>query len=87
MLIAVESHAFADNLQAIINRLGDSQHFEIARRQVAKKVEVVHLTTRIEERVFRIVSRRRRSHEHTSQIEFTLPTHGAGGAGGSAESS
>jgi hypothetical protein len=32
MLIAVESHAFADNLQAIINRLGDGQHFEIARR-------------------------------------------------------
>jgi hypothetical protein len=32
MLISIESHAFADNLQAIINRLGDSQHFEIARR-------------------------------------------------------
>jgi hypothetical protein len=32
MLIAIQSHAFADNLQAIINRLGDSQHFEIARR-------------------------------------------------------
>jgi hypothetical protein len=32
MLIAIESHAFADDLQAVINRPGDSQHFEIARR-------------------------------------------------------
>jgi hypothetical protein len=32
MLVAVESYAFADNVQAIVDRLGDSQHFEIARR-------------------------------------------------------
>jgi len=79
MLIAVESHAFADNLQAVINGLGDGQHFEIARREVAKKVQVIHLTARIKERVLGVVTRRRRSHEHTSQIETNLPTAGDAG--------
>ncbi len=32
MLIAVECYAFTNNLEAIVDRLGGSQHFEIARR-------------------------------------------------------
>jgi hypothetical protein len=32
MLLAVESYAFADNLEAIVDRLGDRQHLEVTER-------------------------------------------------------
>ena len=55
MLLAVESYAFADNLEAVIDRLGDSENFEIADGKIAKKVKVVHLPIGKEEGVFGIV--------------------------------
>jgi hypothetical protein len=55
MLLAVESYAFANNFEAIVDGFGDSEHFEIADGKIAKKVKVVHLPIGKEEGVFGIV--------------------------------
>ena len=55
MLLAVESYAFANNFEAVVDGFGDSEHFEIADGKIAKKVKVVHLPIGKEEGVFGIV--------------------------------
>jgi len=82
MLLAVESYAFADNLEAVIDRLGDSENFEIADGKIAKQVKVVHLTIGIEKGVFGIVTSGGRSDHHPGRVEALLPGD-AGRAGGS----
>jgi hypothetical protein len=32
MLVAIECYAFTNNVEAVVDRLGHSEHFEIARR-------------------------------------------------------
>lgn len=55
MLLAVESYAFANNFEAVIDCLGDNQHFEITGGKIAKQVEIVHLPIDKKEGVFGLV--------------------------------
>ena len=59
MLIAVGRDAFANDVQAIVNALGDSQHFEVARGKIAKQIEIVHLPIDKEKGVFGFVAETR----------------------------
>jgi hypothetical protein len=72
MLLAVESYAFSDNLEAVIDRLGDSEHFEIADGKITKKIEIVHLTVDIQEGMFGFVAESRGSNNHSGLIKSLL---------------
>ena len=72
MLLAVESYAFADNLEAVIDRLGDSENFEVTSGKVAKQIEIVHLTVHIQEGMFGFVAESRGSNNHSGLIKSLL---------------
>jgi hypothetical protein len=67
VLVAVRRDSFADDVHAIVNRLGNREHFEIARGEITKKVEIVHLAFNPNESVLGAVTDIRRSDNNASE--------------------
>lgn len=57
MFVAVIGDAFANDQTAIVDALGQGQHFEFCRGKIAERVQIVHLPAGKEEGVFGVVAR------------------------------
>ena len=73
MLLSVQRNTLTNNFEAIVDRTGRTQHFEIARGKIAKQVEIGHLPIGVEEGVFGIVTGGGRSDDHPGRVEVLLP--------------
>jgi len=69
VFVSISRDAFANDVHAIVDCLSDRQHFEITGGQIAKKVQVVHLTLNPNERVLGSIANIRRSDDHSSQVD------------------
>ena len=87
MLVSIERGPFANNVQTIIDRFGDSEHLKVALRKIAEEVEIVHLAFDPNERMLRTISDVRRPNNHSSLINPANRTAQAGNAVCTAERS
>jgi hypothetical protein len=86
MLAAVGCDSLADDHTRIVDCPGHRQDAEIARRKIAKRVEIKHLAVGVKEGMLGVVARRRGSDNHSGCVG-PLRGDAVGRAGGSAERS
>jgi hypothetical protein len=70
--VTVGRDSLADNDAGIADRPRDLKDAEVARRKIAKRVEIEHLAFRVQERVLGVVAHGRRSNNHSGGVG-TLP--------------
>ena len=68
VFITVFRDSVADDDAGITDRSRDRQSFEFALGKITERVEVVHLVTDIQERVFRVVTGRGGTDDHSGGV-------------------
>jgi hypothetical protein len=86
VLVPVGGNSLADDEAGIADRIRDRKDVEVARRKIAKPVEIKHLAIGVKERALGLVARRRGSDNHSRGVG-TTPSDASGGARGSTECS
>ena len=86
VLLAVQRDSVTDNDAAVINGFGEHQDLEIARGQVAERVQIEHLPLGEKKSVLGVFLGGGRADNHARGVEVLLPGY-ACGAGRSAERS
>lgn len=74
VLLSIFGNAFADDKRIIADRYRFGQDLEITTTQITEAVQIEHLTSRIEERVLRLVTQGRTAHNHPKG-RSGLPAH------------
>ena len=68
VFLSIVRRAFPDDVARIADRFRRAQDLEIARGQIAERVEIVHLAVDVKERVLGPVTRRRSADDHARGI-------------------